>query len=130
MANILIAEDDSAMRHFLTREMERAGHRVSAVADGVDALPLLEEDTFDVLVADIVMPDMDGLELGRRARNMDPDIKVIYITGFPAVAMSARNSVSAGTTVLSKPFHLRQLVAEVNRALGEQEIEDDVPPSA
>ncbi len=129
MARILIAEDDDSMRHFLVREMERAGHAVDAVPDGVDAVPLLNNAKFDLLVADIVMPEMDGLELARQAERMQPDIKVIYITGFAAVAMNARNSVSPGTTVLSKPFHLRQLVAEVNRALG-RDAASGQPPSA
>ncbi len=117
MARILIAEDDDSMRHFLARELERADHQVSSVADGIEAIPLLENAEFDLLVADIVMPEMDGLELARRAEKLSHGLKIIFITGFAAVAMNARNNPMPGTTVLSKPFHLRQLVAEVDKAL-------------
>ncbi len=127
MARILIAEDDESMRHFLARELERAGHRVSKVADGVEAIPLLEQQQFDLLVADIVMPEMDGLELARQAERLAVGLKVIFITGFAAVAMNARNNPMPGTTVLSKPFHLRQLVAEVDKALAGRNAEDGSP---
>ena len=124
MARILIAEDDDSMRLFLARELERAGHQVSSVGDGIAAIPLLENSEFDLLVADIVMPEMDGLELARRAEGLRHGLKVIFITGFAAVAMNARNNPMPGTTVLSKPFHLRQLVAEVDKALAGEAVED------
>ena len=129
MAKILIAEDDESMRHFLGRELQRAGHVVTTVGDGVDALPHLEAEPFDLLVADIVMPEMDGLELARRAELLHPELKIIFITGFAAVAMNARANASPGTTVLSKPFHLRQLVGEVENALAHRRLEDGAPPA-
>ncbi len=124
MARVLIAEDDDSMRLFLARELERAGHQVSSVGDGIEAIPLLENSAFDLLVADIVMPEMDGLELARRAEKLRPGLKIIFITGFAAVAMNARNNPMPGTMVLSKPFHLRQLVAEVDKALAGEAVED------
>ena len=117
MAKILLAEDDNSMRHFLGRALERAGHEVFSVSQGDEALPVLAEGRFDLLLADIVMPEMDGLELARRAEKLSHGLKIIFITGFAAVAMNARNNPMPGTTVLSKPFHLRQLVAEVDKAL-------------
>lgn len=119
MARILIAEDDNSMRHFLARALERSGHEVLAVRDGQDALPVLAEGRFDLLVADIVMPEMDGIELARRAAAIDPRLSVIFITGFAAVAVN--HTAGAGTApaakVLSKPFHLRDLVDEVEKTL-------------
>ncbi|HYM30641.1 MAG TPA: response regulator, partial [Candidatus Cybelea sp.] len=87
MARILIAEDDDSMRHFLARALERAGHEVVAVAHGADALPVIAEGHFDLLLADIVMPEMDGIELASRAAAADRDIRVIFITGFAGVAL-------------------------------------------
>ena len=68
MANILLAEDDDAMRQFLGAALSRAGHKVMSYADGVSALGALQHD-FDLLIADIVMPGLDGIELARRARS-------------------------------------------------------------
>jgi two-component system, cell cycle response regulator CpdR len=117
MARILLAEDDDSMRLFLRRALERAGHDVIAVARGDEALPVLAESRFELLLADIVMPEMDGIELSQRAVAIDPRIKVMFITGFAAVAMNQRTGARAEARVLSKPFHLRDLVAEIDRAL-------------
>ena len=117
MAKILLAEDDESMRHFLTRALERAGHVVFAVGRGDEALPVIAEGRFDVLLADIVMPEMDGIELARRTVAIDPRVKVMFITGFAAVAMRQRAGAAAQAKVLSKPFHLRDLVSEIDRLL-------------
>ncbi len=116
MARILLAEDDSSMRTFLKKALERAGHAVVAVPDGAAAMERVGQQGFDLLIADIVMPGLDGIELSRRATRMDPALKVLFITGFAAVAMTARQEFS-DAQVLSKPFHLRELVDNVERYL-------------
>lgn len=119
MARILIAEDDDSMRHFLARALQRAGHDVIAVGNGADALPVLAEARFDLLLADIVMPEMDGIELAQRAAAIDSRLRIIFITGFAAVALSQRSDAGRTAKVLSKPFHLRELVEEIDRTLAE-----------
>ncbi len=116
MANILLAEDDEAMRRFLTSALERAGHRVVAVGDGVEAMQKTADHAFDLLIADIVMPGMDGIELSRQATRDNTDLKVLFITGFAAVVMSAKREVD-NAHILSKPFHLRDLVENVEALL-------------
>jgi len=117
MARILLAEDDDSMRGFLHRALERAGHDVTAVPSGVAALPVLAEVRFDLLLADIVMPEMDGVELARRAVAIDPRIRVMFITGFAAVALRYRHIGERQSKVLSKPFHLRDLIREIESML-------------
>ncbi|WP_293873773.1 MULTISPECIES: cell cycle two-component system response regulator CpdR [unclassified Sphingomonas] len=114
MIRILLAEDDQVMREYLTRALERAGYAVSAVDRGTAAIPLLETESFDLLLTDIVMPEMDGIELARRAGEMVPGLRVMFITGFAAVTLKAGREMP-NARVLSKPFHLRDLVAEVDR---------------
>jgi two-component system cell cycle response regulator CpdR len=114
MIRILLAEDDTVMREYLTRALERAGYAVSAVDRGTAAIPLLEAEQFDLLLTDIVMPEMDGIELARRAAEMAPGLRVMFITGFAAVTLKAGREMP-NARVLSKPFHLRDLVAEVDR---------------
>jgi len=112
---ILLAEDDEAMRTYLERALDNAGYQVKAVDRGTSALPLLESEEFDLLLSDIVMPEMDGIELAQRCAEVSPGTKVMFITGFAAVSLRAsREQPSA--KVLSKPFHLRDLVLEVERA--------------
>lgn len=117
MASILLAEDDASMRQFLTAALEKAGHRVTPCEDGLRALAELEraEKTYDLLLADIVMPGMDGIELSQRAIAMRTGLKVMFITGFTAMAVGAQSAPHA--RILSKPFHLSELVRQIDDIL-------------
>jgi two-component system cell cycle response regulator CpdR len=117
MARILLAEDDDSLRIFLGNALKRAGHDVDAYGDGEEALTALEAQSFDLLLTDIVMPGLDGIELARRAAEIDPAMKIVFITGFAAVALSSGSPAPRHAKVLSKPFHLRDLVAEVDRVI-------------
>ncbi len=114
MLKILLAEDDESMRVYLARALERVGYDVVAVDRGTAAVPLLESDRFDLLLTDIVMPEMDGIELAQHAAKTAPDMRVMFITGFAAVALKA-GSKAPDAKVLSKPFHLKDLIAEIDR---------------
>jgi two-component system cell cycle response regulator CpdR len=119
MLRILLAEDEEAMRAYLARALENAGYAVTAVDRGTAALPLLEAEHFDLLLSDIVMPEMDGIELAQRCAEVSPSTKVMFITGFAAVTLKA-NRDAPQARVLSKPFHLRDLVMEVERVFAGQ----------
>ena len=114
MTRILLAEDDKSMREYLQRALQRVGYEVLAVECGTDAMPLLESERFDLLLTDIVMPGMDGIELAQKAGLIDPDIRVMFITGFAAVALQGGRTAPEAR-LLSKPFHLKDLVSEVDR---------------
>ena len=113
---ILLAEDDDAMRTYLERALEKAGYAVDSVDRGTAALPLLETNRYDLLLSDIVMPEMDGIELAQRCNESSADTKVMFITGFAAVTLKASRD-QPQARVLSKPFHLKDLVLEVERVL-------------
>jgi two-component system cell cycle response regulator CpdR len=117
MARILIAEDDDNMRAFLARSLRRAGHDVELADNGLDAMSMLMRQEFDLLLADVVMPGMDGIEVARRAARENPRLKVLFITGFAAVALRARSSIAGTPKVLSKPFHLKDLVSQIDQLL-------------
>ena len=89
MHKILLAEDDNDMRRFLVKALENAGFQVSPHDNGLSAYQRLREEPFEMLLTDIVMPEMDGIELARRASELDPDIKIMFITGFAAVALNS-----------------------------------------
>jgi two-component system cell cycle response regulator CpdR len=117
MAKIILAEDDDDMRRFLVKALEKAGHQVTAFGEGASAFEEIKQATFDLLLTDIVMPEMDGIELARRAADLDPHLKIMFITGFAAVALHPDSKAPKDAKVLSKPFHLRDLVAEVDRMM-------------
>jgi len=116
MPRILLAEDDDSLRGFLTRALERAGYEVTACADGDEAAAVLDQE-WDLLLTDIVMPGLDGIEVARQAAAKHPGLRIMFITGFAAVALAAGESAPAGAKVLSKPIHLREIVHEVDRMI-------------
>ena len=116
MARILLAEDDNSLRGFLARALERAGHEVVVCENGDEAISALGEGPWDLLLTDIVMPGADGIEVAREAAQRQPDLRIMFITGFAAVALTAAQSAPQAK-VLSKPVHLRDLVSEVERMI-------------
>lgn len=119
MARILLAEDDEALRTFLAASLRKAGHEVADVGDGLVADGMLDQATYDLLLADVVMPGLDGVELARRAAERQPGLRIVFITGFAAVALQGRDRHRLGARILSKPFHLRELVQEVESVLAQ-----------
>ena len=117
MAHILLAEDDESLRKFLAQALVRAGHDVADFGDGSEAWECLKGVRFDLLLTDIVMPGMDGIELAKRAAEMNAALKIMFITGFAAVALHPSSQAPKQAKVLSKPFHLREIVAEVDRMI-------------
>ena len=117
MPRILLAEDDSDMRRFLVKALENAGYEVLAFDNGQSAYDRIREEPFTLLLTDIVMPEMDGIELARKATELDPDLKVMFITGFAAVALNPDANTPKDAKVLSKPFHLKDLVNEVEKLI-------------
>ena len=117
MHKILLAEDDNDMRRFLVKALENAGFEVSPHDNGMSAYQRLREEPFEMLLTDIVMPEMDGIELARRAAELDPELKIMFITGFAAVTLNTNSRPPKDARVLSKPFHLKDLVREIDRLL-------------
>ena len=117
MAHILLAEDDESLRKFLAAALVKAGHTVTDFGDGGEAWDCIQGFTFDLLLTDIVMPGMDGIELAKRAAELNATLKIMFITGFAAVALHPSSGAPKQAKVLSKPFHLREIVAEVERMM-------------
>src|ERR1700752_5293178 len=117
MPKILLAEDDTDMRRFLVKALQNVGFEVTSYDNGLSAYQRLREEPFELLLTGIVMPEMDGIELAVRASDADPDIKIMFIPGFAAVALNSDSQAPKNAKVLSKPLHLRELVNEVNKML-------------
>ena len=124
MANILIAEDDKAVREFVSRALTQDCHEVTAVGDGLQALNALEKQTYDMMLADIVMPQMDGIALALKASKDFPDLPVLLMTGYAAERQRAHNLDALIHDVISKPFTLteiRETVRRITNSAGPEE---------
>jgi len=114
---VLIAEDDSTSRRILTEALAKDGYRILAVGDGTEALDIIEREQIDVLLTDVVMPGIDGIELLERARLVQPHCRAIIMSGHStpeAVIGAFRNRAC---DFLSKPFGVDELRTAVRSAL-------------
>lgn len=119
MADILVAEDDVAVKKFVCRALEHRGHRVTAVDDGVQALEALQDSRFDLLITDIVMPGLDGIGLALRVTRDQPDLPILLMTGFAAERQRAHNLDELICEVVTKPFSLKQICDVAEKVMGE-----------
>src|SRR5512143_444342 len=112
---ILVADDEEITLKHLTYALEKDGYDVTAVKNGLDALKKIEADEFDVLIADIKMPGMDGIAVLSEVKDKYPAIDVIIITGFGSIE-SAVNAMSKGATdYITKPFNLDELDLKIKK---------------
>ena len=114
---ILIAEDDYAMRTFLDTALRRAGYVVNAFPSGDAASASAGRDGYGLLLTDIDMPGMDGVDLARQLTNISPGLRVLFVTGFTERAHQASDVLAQGARVLSKPFKLADLIGQVENMI-------------
>lgn len=120
MASILVAEDDAAERGLIARGLAGDGHTVIEAENGAAALQRLLADpaAIDVLVTDVDMPELDGVDLARRALTARPGLKVLLISGFAGGLERAADLNAKGVRSLVKPVALEKLRAEVKALVG------------
>ncbi|MBM3555066.1 MAG: PAS domain S-box protein [Alphaproteobacteria bacterium] len=123
---ILLAEDETQLRELLVKTLGDAGYRVLAAENGVAALEILdalEEETdpqrrrLDLLLTDLVMPELGGIKLARLAQELRPDLRVLYMTGYPSRGGFLSTDIPEGATVLDKPIDIDRLVGEIAKTL-------------
>jgi CheY-like chemotaxis protein len=117
MARILITEDEDSLRSFVARALRLDGHETHEAADGAEGLEKLAEGSYDLLLSDIRMPVMDGIELAHRASSDFPDMKILLMTGYAEQRERADDLALKIVDVVSKPFALPDIRSAVARAL-------------
>lgn len=118
-SRVLVVDDESSIRELLQKTLALAEYDVDTASDGRAALERLRLGNYDLMIADLKMPGMDGLTLIREAKRLTADLPVIIITGF-STESSAIEAVNLGVAgYLTKPFRVPQVLAAAARALGE-----------
>ncbi len=114
---ILVAEDNPAVREFIQRALASAGHDVTVTVDGQQALDQLSRETYDVLVTDIVMPNVDGIALALKATSLHPDLRIVMISGYAQERMRAHNIDALVHRIIAKPFSIVEICDAVKDAM-------------
>src|SRR5437660_9633220 len=117
MARILVAEDEEGLRALVTRALAEDGHEVTAVPDGAEALECLARGRFDLLLADVKMPIMDGIALALAAARDDPDLIILLMTAYADQRERAHGLDALIHDVIVKPFTPAEICATVAQAL-------------
>lgn len=117
MAKILITEDEDSLRSFVARALRLDGHETVEAADGAEGLEMLDEGGIDLILSDIRMPVMDGIELAHQAADKYPGIKILLMTGYAEQRERADDLASKIIDVVAKPFSLPDIRLAVAQAL-------------
>ena len=115
-ASVLVVEDDRWGRKIISDILRRDGHEVIEAADGAQAVELLEHRSFDLIISDVVMPNMDGLKLLDHIRRVSPRTPVILMSGY-LFNESAKNSLLDKAEFLQKPFDFSVLLSMARRLI-------------
>lgn len=122
-STILLVEDEILLREGIQEILEASGYRVIGAADGAEALEWLDQVPVTLVISDLVMPNMDGMEFVQRVRVRFPDLPVIIASGSPGTVMSRLGidsiHISGATASISKPFKSADLVALIKQVLQE-----------
>jgi DNA-binding NtrC family response regulator len=128
MARILVVDDEPDMLHLLRLLLtERTNHQVETASSGLEAKGLLEAGGFDLVVTDMKMPDLEGLELMEVTRRRDPALPFIFITGFGSIETAVEAVRKGAFDYITKPFRKEQILLAVDKALGWREARQQEP---
>ena len=122
---ILLADDDAALRKVVQFKLKQRGYQVTATADGDEALAALREGRYELLLSDMRMPRLSGLELLKQARKIQPDIEVILMTAYAAVSQAVEAVKLGAFDYLTKPFDDDQLFVTIEKAVKYKKLETE-----
>ncbi|GJL54239.1 MAG: hypothetical protein NPIRA02_13710 [Nitrospirales bacterium] len=126
---VLVVDDDPGVREALAEYLETLEYSVAIAENGVDALNKYQQDDVEIILADLIMPDMDGMELLKRIREVNDDIIFLMITGHPSIS-TAVGSISLGADdYITKPFHLEEVKTRVAKAVEKRKLKSRLKTS-
>jgi CheY-like chemotaxis protein len=113
---ILVVDDEARYRELLAKMLTKVGYRVITAADGNEALTLLENSHFNLIISDVFMPNLNGYALAARIRATDPDVPIILISGYLSQE-SPKNLLGGSTEFIAKPLDSELIIATVQRLM-------------
>jgi DNA-binding NtrC family response regulator len=125
MAKILVVDDDASLRRILEYNLAQEGYAVATAASGEEALNLLEKASFELVVTDIKMPGIDGMDLLRKVKERSPETQVLVITAFGTIEMAVEAMKAGAFEYVTKPFNRDELKLTIRKALRFRSLEEE-----
>lgn len=122
---ILVAEDEEMTLNNIVDTLQEEGYKIVSSRNGTDALQMIEKDHFDVLITDIKMPGMSGMDLLEKIRVHHPEIEVIIITGFGSISSAVEAIKKGAVDYITKPFDLDELLLKVNKIFHQRNLKKE-----
>ena len=123
---ILIVEDEKELCDTIAKSLHHAGYEVDTCYDGAEAMTIIQEEAFDLIVLDLNLPGMDGMEILRRMRRTDDETKVLILSARSQIADKVDGLDAGANDYLAKPFHLEELEARIRSLTRRQFTQNDV----
>lgn len=121
MKNILVTEDDEKMRNGLVEILKGQGYKVDSAENGQKGLEMIKEKDYDVVLSDLIMPVMGGMELLRHIKQIKPGTSVIFITGFGTIENAVEAIKVGASDYITKPFKIDEVQSKIKKVLAEKE---------
>jgi len=115
---VLVVDDEKAVCDLLVSFLKSLSYEVDTAADGLEALDKYAHAHFDLVLTDLSMPNMDGLELARQLRELDDEAVVLMITGYPTIGSAVEAIKQGATDYITKPFALDEIKIRIEKAIG------------
>src|SRR5574341_2214938 len=123
---ILVVDDEEQMRELLTKVLEKNGYQVAASEDGAQALALLEREPVDLVVTDVRMPALGGMEALRAIKELNPETVVIIMTAFGSIDQAVQAVKEGAYDYINKPFKIDEMLLTMEKALEERRLRHEV----
>jgi DNA-binding NtrC family response regulator len=123
---ILVVDDEEQMRELLAKVLERKGYQVSVCGDGTEALALLEREPADLVITDVRMPGLNGMEALRAIKELNPEIVVLIMTAFGSIDQAVQAVKEGAYDYINKPFKIDEILLTIEKALEERRLRHEV----
>jgi two-component system response regulator PilR (NtrC family) len=124
IGRIMVVDDEENIREVLSNYLETLGYEVLTASDGADALTKFEVGAFDLIISDLLMPNIDGLELLRKVREKDRDVVFLMVTGYPSIETAVEAIKKGAYDYITKPFHMEDVKIRIERSFEKKNLRD------
>ncbi len=124
IGRVMVVDDEESIREVLSNYLESLGYEVQTASDGQDALGKFEAGAYDLIVSDLLMPVIDGLELLRKVREKDRDVIFLMITGYPSIETAVEAIKKGAYDYITKPFHMEDVRIRIERSFEKKNLRD------